>query len=186
LEAIWYVLEECGLELLLVNARHVKLLPGRKTDVGDAAWLCELLERGLLRGSVVPPATIRELGDLTRYRKRLLQAHTAECQRIHKSLEDASIRLGSVATDVLGVSGRAVLRALLVEERDPQVLAELARGRLRNRLPELREALRGRFGAHHALLVRLALDHVEQLERSITESSPRSHRPVIASTPSLG
>jgi transposase len=103
------------------------------------------------------------------YRKRLIQAHTAECQRIHKTLEDASIRLGSVAADVLGVSGRAMLRALLAGERDPKVLAELARGRLRNKLPELREALRGRFGAHHALLVRLALDHVEQLERSITE-----------------
>jgi transposase len=99
---IWYVLEERGLELLLVNARQVKVLPGRKTDVGDAAWLCELLEHGLLRGSFVPPAAIRELRDLTRYRKRLIQTHTAECQRIHKTLEDASIRLGSVAADVLG------------------------------------------------------------------------------------
>jgi transposase len=166
---IWYVLEERGLELLLVNARHVKLLPGRKTDVGDAAWLCELLEHGLLRGSFVPPAAIRELRDLTRYRKRLIQTHTAECQRIHKTLEDASIRLGSVAADVLGVSGRAMLRALLAGERDPKVLAEMARGRLRNKLPELREALRGRFSAHHALLLRLALEHVEQLERSIAE-----------------
>lgn len=165
---IWYVLEERGLELLLVNARHVKILPGRKTDVGDAAWLCELAEHGLLRGSFVPPAAIRELRDLTRYRKRLIQTHTAECQRIHKTLEDASIRLGSVASDVLGVSGRAMLRALLDGERDPKVLAELARGRLRNKLPALREALRGRFSAHHALLVRLALDHIEQLERSIT------------------
>jgi transposase len=166
---IWYVLEERGLELLLVNARHVKLLPGRKTDVGDAAWLCELLEHGLLRGSFVPPPVIRQLRDLTRYRKRLIQTHTAECQRIHKTLEDASIRLGSVATDVLGVSGRAMLRALLAGERDPKVLAELARGRLRNKLPELREALCGHFSAHHALLLQLALDHVEQLERSITE-----------------
>jgi transposase len=165
---IWYVLEERGLELLLVNARHVRILPGRKTDVGDAAWLCELAEHGLLRGSFVPPAAIRELRDLTRYRKRLIQTHTAECQRIHKTLEDASIRLGSVASDVLGVSGRAMLRALLDGERDPGVLAELARGRLRNKLPALREALRGRFSAHHALLVRLALDHIEQLERSIT------------------
>ena len=165
---IWYVLEERGLELLLVNARHVKILPGRKTDVGDAAWLCELAEHGLLRGSFVPPAGIRELRDLTRYRKRLIQTHTAECQRIHKTLEDASIRLGSVASDVLGVSGRAMLRALLDGERDPKVLAELARGRLRNKLPALREALRGRVSAHHALLVRLALDHIEQLERSIT------------------
>jgi transposase len=165
---IWYVLEERGLELLLVNARHVKILPGRKTDVGDAAWLAELLEHGLLRGSFVPPPVIRQLRDLTRYRKRLIQAHTAECQRIHKVLEDASIRLGSVAADVLGVSGRAMLRALLAGERDPKVLAELARGRLRSKLPELREALRGRFSAHHALLLRLALEHVEQLERSIT------------------
>ena len=119
-------------------------------------------------GQLRAPAPIRELRDLTRYRKRLIQAHTAECQRIHKTLEDASIRLGSVASDVLGVSGRAMLRALLAGERDPQVLAELARGRLRNKLPELRQALRGRFGAHHALLVRLALEHIEQLERSIT------------------
>jgi len=163
------VLEERGLELLLVNARQVKVLPGGKTDVGDAAWLCELLEHGLLRGSFVPPAAIRELRDLTRYRKRLIQTHTAECQRIHKTLEDASIRLGSVAADVLGVSGRAMLRALLAGERDPKVLAGLARGRLRNKLPELREALRGRFSVHHALLVRLALEHVEQLERSISE-----------------
>jgi transposase len=165
---IWYVLEERGFELLLVNARHVKILPGRKTDVGDAAWLCELLEHGLLRGSFVPPAAIRQLRDLTRYRKRLIQAPTAECQRIHKTLEDASIRLGSVAADVLGVSGRAMLRGLLAGERDPEVLAALARGRLRRKLPELREALRGRFGAHHAVLLRLALEHIEQLERSIT------------------
>jgi transposase len=166
---IWYVLEERGYQLLLVNACHVKILPGRKTDVADAAWLAELLEHGLLRGSFVPPPAIRQLRDLTRYRKRLIQTHTAECQRIHKTLEDASIRLGSVAADVLGVSGRAMLRALLAGERDPGVLAELARGRLRKRLPVLREALRGRFSGHHALLVRLALDHVEQLERSITE-----------------
>jgi transposase len=165
----WYVLEEHGFQLLLVNARHVKILPGRKTDVGDAAWLAELLEHGLLRSSFVPPPQIRELRDLTRYRKRLIQAHTAECQRIHKTLEDASIRLGSVAADVLGVSGRAMLRALLAGERDPKVLAGLARGRLRNKLPELRQALRGRFSAHHGLLLRLALEHVEQLERSIAE-----------------
>ena len=101
---IWYVLEERGFQLLLVNARHVKILPGRKTDVGDAAWLCELLECGLLRGSFVPPAAIRQLRDLTRYRKRLIQAHTAEVQRIQKTLEDAGIKLDSVATDVLGVS----------------------------------------------------------------------------------
>lgn len=164
---VWYVLEERGFELLLVNARHVKILPGRKTDVGDAAWLAELLEHGLLRGSFVPPAAIRELRDLTRYRKRLIQTHSAEAQRIAKTLEDAGIRLGSVASDILGVSGRAMLRALVAGERDPEVLAGLARGRLHSKRAELREALHGRFGDHHALLVRLALEHVEHLERSI-------------------
>ena len=154
---VWYVLEERGFELLLVNARHVKILPGRKTDVCDAAWLAELLEHGLLRGSFVPPPPIRELRDLTRYRKRLIQAHASEGQRIQKTLEDAGIKLDSVAADVLGVSGRAMLEALVAGERDPQVLAELAKGRLRAKLPQLRQALRGRFSDHHALLVRLAL-----------------------------
>jgi transposase len=163
----WYVLEERGLELLLVNARHVKILPGRKTDVGDAAWLAELLECGLLRGSFVPPPAIRQLRDLTRYRKRLIQAHSAECQRMQKTLEDAGIKLDSVAADILGVSGRAMLRALVAGERDPSVLAELAKGRLRAKLPQLRQALRGRFGDHHGLLVGLALDHLEHLEAAI-------------------
>ena len=135
-----------GFELLLVNARHVKILPGRKTDVCDAAWLAELLEHGLLRGSFVPPAPIRELRDLTRYRKRLIQAHASEGQRVQKTLEDAGIKLDSVAADVLGVSGRAMLAALVAGERDPEVLAELAKGRLRAKLPQLRQALRGRFG----------------------------------------
>lgn len=164
---IWYVLEEQGFELMLVNARHVKILPGRKTDVGDAAWLAELLEHGLLRGSFVPPRQIRELRDLTRYRKRLVQEHTAECQRIQKTLEDAGIRLGSVASDVLGVSGRSMLRALIAGERDPEALAELAKGLLRRKIPELREALRGRFSDHHGFLVELALTHVEQLEAAM-------------------
>jgi transposase len=170
---IWYVLEERGLELLLVNARHVKILPGRKTDVGDAAWLCELLECGLLRGSFVPPPAIRELRDLVRYRKRLIQAHGAECQRVQKTLEDAGIKLDSVATDVLGVSGRAILKALVAGQRDPKTLAELAKGKLRKKLPQLRQALRGRFGEHHALLVGLALDHLEHLEAAIARLDAR-------------
>jgi transposase len=132
---VWYVLEERAFQLMLVNARHVKILPGRKTDVCDAAWLAELLEHGLLRGSFVPPAPIRELRDLTRYRKRLVQAHAAEGQRIQKTLEDAGIKLDSVATGVLGASGRAMLAALIDGERDPGVLAELAKGRLRAKLP---------------------------------------------------
>jgi len=164
---IWYVLEEQGFELMLVNARHVKILPGRKTDVGDAAWLAELLEHGLLRGSFVPPQAIRELRDLTRYRKRLVQNHGSECQRIQKTLEDAGIRLDSVASDVLGVSGRQMLRALIAGERDPAILAEMAKGRMRSKIPQLREALTGRFREHHALLVRLCLEHIEQIEASI-------------------
>lgn len=127
----WYVLEERGFDLKLVNARHVKIVPGRKTDVLDAEWLAELLEPGLLRGSFVPPAAIRELRDLTRHRKRLIQTHTSECQRIQKTLEDAGIKLDSVASDVLGVSGRAMLEALVAGERDPEVLADLAKGTLR-------------------------------------------------------
>jgi transposase len=170
---IWYVLEERGFQLLLVNAHHVKILPGRKTDVGDAAWLAELLEHGLLRGSFVPPPVIRQLRDLTRYRKRLIQAHSAEVQRIQKTLEDAGIKLDSVAADILGVSGRAMLKALVDGERDPQVLAELARGRLRAKLPQLRQALRGRFGDHHALLVGLALEHLEHLEAAIARLDTR-------------
>ncbi len=170
---VWYVLEERGFEQMLVNARHVRILPGRKTDVGDAAWLAELLEHGLLRGSFVPPPTVRQLRDLTRYRKRLVQAHASECQRIHKTLEDAGIKLDSVASDVLGVSGRSMLEALVEGERDPGVLADLARGRLRSKLPELREALQGRFSEHHALLIRLALEHVEHLEAAVAELDGR-------------
>ena len=170
---VWYVFEERGFELKLVNARHVKILPGRKTDVADAEWLAELLEHGLLRGSFVPPIAIRELRDLTRYRKRLIQAHTSECQRIQKTLEDAGIKLDSVASDVLGVSGRAMLAALVAGERDPEVLAELAKGVLRKKIPELREALRGRFRDHHALLIRLCLDHAAHLEAAIAELDER-------------
>jgi len=116
---VWYVLEERAFDLKLVNAQHVKILPGRKSDVLDAEWLAELLEHGLLRGSFVPPTEIRELRDLTRYRKRLIQAHTSECQRIQKTLEDAGIKLDSVASDVLGVSGRAMLGALASVRRSP-------------------------------------------------------------------
>jgi transposase len=170
---IWYQLEACSFELMLVNARHVRLLPGRKTDVGDAAWLAELLEHGLLRGSFVPPARIRRLRDLTRYRKKLVQVRAAEAQRVSKTLEDAGIKLDSVASDVLGVSGRAMLTALIDGERDPNVLAELARGRLRTKLPDLREALRGRFDDHHALMLRIGLEHLSQLEYAIGELDDR-------------
>lgn len=164
---VWYVLEEGDVELKLVNARHLKILPGRKSDVLDAEWIAELLEHGLLRGSFVPPPVIRQLRDLTRYRKRLVQAHTQECQRIQKTLEDAGIKLRSVASDVLGVSGRAMLRALIEGERDPVALAELAKGKLRKKIPDLQRALRGRFGEHHALLIGMSLDHIDHLEATM-------------------
>src|SRR2546425_6339340 len=146
-KAIYYVLEE-RFTCLLVNAAHVKQVPGRKTDVQDCVWIAQLLEHGLLRGSFVPPAPIRELRDLTRYRKVLIQDRTREANRLHKLLEDAGIKLASVATDILGVSGRAMLAALVRGTTDPEVLAELARGKLRAKLPALRQG-RGRPGSPH-------------------------------------
>jgi transposase len=183
---VWYVLEERAFELKLVNAQHVKILPGRKSDVLDAEWLAELLEHGLLRGSFVPPLAVRELRDLTRYRKRLVQAHTSECQRIQKTLEDAGIKLDSVASDVLGVSGRAMLGALVAGERDPEVLAELSKGRLRKKIPELRQALRGRFRDHHALLIGLCLEHTAHLEAATTKLDDQIDAVFAANTSPAG
>jgi transposase len=183
---VWYVLEERTFQLRLVNAHHVKILPGRKSDVRDAEWLAELLEHGLLRASFVPPPAIRELRDLTRYRKRLIQGHTAEQQRIQKTLEDAGIKLDSVASDVLGVSGRAMLEALIAGERNPDVLAELARGTLRKKIPALRQALRGRFRDHHALLIGLCLEHTDHLEAAIARLDERIDALIAAHTSEAG
>jgi len=169
---IYYVLEE-RFTCLLVNAAHVKQVPGRKTDVQDCVWIAQLLEHGLLRGSFVPPAPIRELRDLTRYRKVLIQDRTREANRLHKLLEDAGIKLASVATDILGVSGRAMLEALVRGTTDPEVLAELARGKLRAKLPALRLALRGRFRPHHAFLVSQLLAHLDYVDETITTLSER-------------
>jgi transposase len=146
-------------------------VPGRKTDTSDAQWLAQLLEHGLLRGSFVPPRPIRELRDLTRYRTSLVQERTREAQRLDKVLQDAGIKLSSVATDLLGVSGRAMLTALVAGSRDPEVLAELAKGKLRRKLPALREALSGRFSGHHALLVGEILAHIDYLEEAIARLS---------------
>ena len=176
---IWYVLEDRAFDLKLVNAKHVKMVPGRKTDLADAAWLAELLEHGLLRSSFVPPPAIRELRDLTRYRKRLIQTHTAEQQRVQKTLEDAGIKLDSVASDVFGVSGREMLAALIAGERDPEVLAELARGTLRKKIPLLREALRGRFREHHATILRITMDHVVHLEEAIASLDAEVDRVMV-------
>jgi transposase len=143
------------------------VVPGRKTDTGDAQWLCQLLECGLLRASFVPPKPIRELRDLTRYRKSLISERQREANRLHKLLEDAGIKLSCVATDVLGVSGRQMLQALISGTRDPEVLAELARGRLRVKLPALRQALVGDFRPHHALILSHILAHLDYLDDTI-------------------
>jgi transposase len=162
---VWYVLEGASFELLLANARHVKNVPGRKTDACDAAWLAQLLECGLLRASFVPPAEIARLRDLTRYRTKIVAERAKEAQRLQKLLEDAGIKLDSVASDIQGVSCRRMLDALIAGERDPEVLADLALGRMRPKIPELREALIGRFDDHHALLARMHLDHIDELAR---------------------
>jgi len=165
---VWHVLEDApGLQLLLVNAQHVKAVPGRKTDVADAAWLAQLLECGLLRGSFVPPPVIARLRDLTRYRKKLVEDRARETQRIQKLLEDAGIKLDSVVSDVLGKSARQMLEALIAGTRDPGVLADMARTRMRPKIPELRRALQGRFGSHHAFLLRVHLDHIDHLSSAI-------------------
>jgi transposase len=161
---VWYVLEEAHFELLLANARHVKNLPGRKTDASDAAWLAQLLECGLLRGSFVPPREIARLRDLTRYRTKVVADRGREVQRLQKLLEDAGIKLDSVATDLQG-GCRRMIEALIGGERDPEVLAEMALTRMRPKIPELREALVGRFDEHHALLARMHLDHMDELTR---------------------
>jgi transposase len=167
---VFYVLEE-AFTCLLVNAAHIKQVPGRKTDVKDCMWIAQCLEHGLLRGSFVPPAPIRELRDLTRHRKVLIQERTRVANRVHKLLEDAGIKLASVATNILGVSGRAMLEALVHGTTDPEVLADLARGKLRKKLPALRQALAGRFRPHHAFLVSQLLAHLDYLDESIATVS---------------
>src|SRR5512139_2207190 len=164
---VYYTREDGFPEVLLVNATHVAKVPGRKTDVADCVWIAQLLECGLLRGSFVPPPAIRELRDLTRYRKTLIQDRTREVNRLHKVLEDAGLKLASVATDVLGASGRAMLTALVEGTTDPGVLADLARGRLRAKLPALRQALTGRFRGHHAFLLTQLLAHLDYLDETI-------------------
>jgi transposase len=165
---VYYVLEE-AFTCLLVNAAHVSKVPGRKTDVRDCEWLAQLLEHGLLRGSFVPPPAIRELRDFTRYRAVLIQDRTREANRLHKVLTDAGIQLASVATNVLGASGRAMLSALVDGTTNPTVLADLAQGKLRRKLPALREALAGRFRRHHARLVSHLLNHLDFLDEALDE-----------------
>jgi transposase len=167
---VWAILED-RFSCTLVNARHVKQVPGRKTDVTDAQWLCRLAEAGLLRASLVPPKPIRTLRNLTRYRKSQIRDRQREAGRLHKLLEDTGIKLDCVASDLLGKSGRAMLAALIAGTTDPEVLADLALGKLRAKLPALREALQGRFDTEHAIIVGRILAHIDFLDDSITELS---------------
>jgi transposase len=160
---------EGDFEVLLVNPGHMKQVPGRKTDVKDCEWIAELLEHGLLRASFIPPVEIRDLRDLTRYRRKLVQTRAAEVNRVQKLLEQANIKLASVATDVLGVSGRAMLAALVQGDQDPQQIAELSKGRLRQKKAELTLALEGRFRPHQTKLLARMLAHIGYLEESIAE-----------------
>jgi transposase len=174
---VFYVLE-AAVTCILANAAHIAQVPGRKTDVNDCVWIAQLLEHGLIRGSFVPPAPIRELRELTRYRKALRQDRIRSANRLHKVLEDAGIKLASVANDVLGVSGRAMLDALVAGTTDPAVVADLARGRLRAKLPALRQALTGRFRPQHAFLVGQLLAQLDFVEEAIDQVSAEVARVV--------
>ena len=167
---VWAVLED-RFELLLVNARHVKAVPGRKTDIKDAQWLCQLLEAGLLKASFVPPKPIRTLRNLTRYRKAQIQDRQREAARLHKILEDTGIKLDCVASDILGASGRAMLDALVSGTTDAEVLADLAKGKLRKKIPALKLALVGRFDSEHALIVSQILAHIDFLDQAVDRLS---------------
>jgi transposase len=171
---VFYLLEAEGFTCWLLNARHVKNVPGRpKTDKLDSVWLAKVAERGMCRPSLVHPKPIRQLRDLTRYRRSLIRERTAEKQRVEKLLEDAQIKLSSVASNIFGISGRQMLAAMLDGEGDPVVLARMAHGRMRSKIPQLREALAGSFTAHHAFLLRMMLDRIDGLTARVEEVTAR-------------
>ncbi|QCO97180.1 IS110 family transposase [Arthrobacter sp. 24S4-2] len=191
----YYLLEDAGFEVMLVNARHVKNLPGRKSDVADATWLAQLGAHGLVRGSFVPPEPIRQLRDLTRARTAITRERGREIQRLEKLLEDASIKLSSVASDITGVSGRAMLEAMIAGQDDPAALADLAKRRLRSKIPALTEALSGRFTEHHGFLARVHLDLIDRHTRAVEDITARievviapfqGFRDLIATIPGIG
>jgi transposase len=165
---VWNILEG-PYEILLVNAQHIKAVPGRKTDQKDSEWIADLLQHGLLRGSFVPPTPVRELRDLTRYRVGLVQECNRIANRVQKVLEDANIKLASVATDALGASGRAMLDAIIGGESDRNELAEMSKGLLRNKRAELRLALEGRVTEHHRFLLKQLIDHLRFIEQRMDE-----------------
>src|SRR2546425_6279766 len=169
---VWHVLDG-HFELVLANAMHIRNIPGRKSDVNDATWIADLLAHGLIRGSFVPPASIQELRDLTRTRKQLVREITQHTLRIQKTLETANLKLTGVLTDILGVSGRAILQALVAGETNPDRLAELARGRLKAARADLVAALHGRVTAHHRFLLQLHLAQIDALEGAVREVEAR-------------
>jgi transposase len=170
---VWNILEGGEWKLLLVNARELKQVPGRKSDVRDSQWIAHLLACGLLRSSYVPARGQRELRDLTRHRAQLAAECTRCVNRIHKVLQDANIKLSSVATDVLGVSGRDMLSALVAGETKPEALAELARGKLRGKIPDLKRALQGHITPHHQFMLEQLLDHLDHLEQQLGQFHQR-------------
>jgi transposase len=172
-------------QVLVCNAGHVKNVPGRKTDLADAEWLAHLLECGLLRGSFIPPADIKAVRDVIRYRAKVVQSRSSEIQRLDGVLQDAGIKLGNVASSIASKSGRAMIEALIAGERDPRVLAGLARGRLRIKHPALVEALTGRFDAHHGELARMLLDQIDALDAQIERLTTRIDE-LIAALPAAG
>jgi transposase len=169
---VFWMLED-RVQCWLLNPRHLRAVPGRKTDATDAEWICDLIAHGLVRPSLVPPAPIRRLRDLTRRRSGLIQDRNREKLRLEKTLEDAGIKLSCLASDLLGASARAMLAALIAGERDGRVLAELALGRMRPKIPALSDALVGRFDAHHGFLVQMILHHIDTLDAMIAELDTR-------------
>ena len=182
-------------KVLVCNAGHVKNVPGRKTDLADADWLAHLLECGLLAGSFIPPADIKAARDVIRYRTKIVQSRTSELQRLGGVLQDAGIKIDSVASSIATKSGRAMIEALIDGERRGQVLAELAKGKMRAKIPDLSMALEGRFGEHHALMCRLHLDHIDHLEAMTTALDAqieammtpfRAARDLLTTVPGIG
>ena len=168
---VYYSLEGLFDDLWLCNAQHVKNVPGRKTDLADAEWLADVASHGMVRPSFVPPPEIRELRELTRYRKTQVQARVKEIQRLEKCLQDAGIKLTSVASGVWSMSSREMIEAMINGERDPRVLAAMAKSRMRAKIPALEEAFSGHFGAHHATVCRQVIEHIDFLDRSIATLS---------------
>ena len=169
---VFNILED-RFEVILVNARHVKNVPGRKTDVQDSEWLCKLLRSGLVKGSFIPPRDIRELRDLTRHKRKLIQAITAEKQRVEKVLEDANIKLSSIASDTFGASGKRIIEELIKGKLRAEEMAELSKGRLRQKREDLKEALVGEVREHHKFMIKASLRHIGAMEKVLSEIERR-------------